>query len=181
MVNNNMYDYYASVDVESIGLHGEAFAWAVVVFNKEGEPVSSRLVAIDPDICKGTTADREWITNNIEEIPFDQGLYSTRYDLIQEFRAHVQQLKNKFKNIVFMAECPYPVEFNLIKEAFPSGDNGIFYPFIDISSVMIAAGMNPMATYPRLSHFETPAHCPQADAFQSAGLFFEALERINKP
>ncbi len=77
------------------------------------------------------------------------------------------------------AECLWPVEARFIHDCITDDAQRLSaapYPFHEIASVMLASGMDPMATYNRTPS-EMPRHNPLADARQSARLLSEALSR----
>jgi hypothetical protein len=49
------------------------------------------------------------------------------------------------------------------------------YPLVDVASVRLAAGLDPLGAYDRTAG-ELPVHNPLADARQSARLLLEALK-----
>mgnify|MGYP003529634433 CR=1 len=81
---------------------------------------------------------------------------------------------------VFDVECGWPVEASFLSacirdDAFRNWDGP--YPMREIASIMLAAGMDPMATYER-EESEKPAHEPLADARQSARLLATAQHSL---
>ena len=78
------------------------------------------------------------------------------------------------------AECLWPVEARFIRDCITDDAQRLPeapYPFHEIASIMLAAGMDPMASYPRTPS-EMPPHNPLADARLSARLLSEALAKI---
>ena len=175
--NLHCYDYYVSMDVESVGLNGQAFAYALITYDRYGVIVSKREAVVSWQICNGTEQSFAWIKQNIPSLTLDAISHPSRESFLESFRTDVESENARKGKVVFMADCTFPVETNLISEAYPSGTNGLFYPFIDIGSVLLAAGLDPIGTYDRLPE-ELPAHDPSCDAMQSARLFFKALEII---
>lgn len=157
-------------DVESIGLNGEAFAFGIHVLNEKWEVVDEKLHHFDPDLASGTRADRLWVADNIP--PIDQERWWTHTEprfLIKAF----QEIWKYYKSRAIMyCESPVPVESNFLRAC---GINP--YPLYDISSIMLADGLDPMKTYERLPD-ELPVHNPLADCRQSARLLRECLERL---
>src|SRR5690606_2543186 len=79
---------------------------------------------------------------------------------------------------ILAAECPYPVETNFLEKCRKDCEDGSWsspYPLIDISSVRLAAGFDPVGKCSRRAN-EVPEHHPLKDARQSARLLLEALE-----
>lgn len=161
-------------DVESIGLHGDGYAVGYVVTDRDKE-YEVGLIACQPRFAHGTDEDRVWCSNNIPEIK--ENCTST-LEVRQVFWDKWMEWKEK--GALLAADCQWPVEARLLCACIDDHKsdrafNGP-YPFIEISSVLIAKGIDPMADYPRLSN-ELPKHNPLADATQSARLLFEALDK----
>ena len=58
-------DKFMVFDVESIGLHGDGFAVAWVVVNREGERLGEGCMACPRDLCAGTAESRLWVDENV--------------------------------------------------------------------------------------------------------------------
>ena len=58
-------DKFMVFDVESIGLHGEGFAVAWVVVNRDGERLGEGCLSCDPAQCYGTDESRLWVGENV--------------------------------------------------------------------------------------------------------------------
>lgn len=165
------------IDVESIGLHGEAYAVGGCVLHVDsGEITDGFRYAIDPHDAKGAKSDREWVSQNIPEIPQS---HDTPEGMRFIFWFEWQRLKTIYgDDLVMAAECGWPVEANFLEACIKDDEEDRRfkgpYPFHEIASFMQAAGMDPMATYERLAS-EEPKHCPLADARQSARLLHLAL------
>ena len=172
-------------DVESIGLHGEGFAVGWTIINDMGVEITSALIACNPNDAEGTEKDRKWIKENIPPIK-SLTVCNTPHDARSQFWAEYQNWKKK--GAVLFAECLWPVEANFLRACVADNSHHARdfegpYPFHEIASIMLAAGMNPMATYPREQR-ELPAHNPLSDARQSARLLmtaFKELSKINTP
>lgn len=159
-------------DVESVGINGHAFAWGACV-TVGGHIIDSAHGAMelkfdwrdDPD-------DVDWVRENIPYLqPNCDGEYELYESAVEFFKKH--------NDALFAAECPYPVEHNFLNTAkkliqeFKQP-----YPILDITTTMMAAGMDAMSTFPRHKS-ELPKHDPLRDAFQSARLLHEALLALN--
>lgn len=161
-------------DVESIGLHGEPYAvgWTVVENQKE---IDSECLSVNPNIVSGTDDDRAWCDENIPSISVT---HVTLESLLKDF--WTAWLFWKGKGAIMFAECAWPVEAKFLSMCvhidYPEQKWSGPYPLHDIASVMLAKGMDPMATYNRTSE-ELPKHHPLADARQSARLLHEALAK----
>ena len=166
-------------DVESIGLHGEAFAVAGGVY-VGGVAVNEFCYSCPREEAHGRDDDREWVDDFIQHIDItDLSPDGVR----NSFWACWCDAKSRYPDIKMAGECIWPVEARFVLECIKydpiirnwSGP----YPFHEIASVMLCAGMDPMATYSRKDD-ELPAHNPLADARLSARLLHEAVTEIVK-
>lgn len=163
-------------DVESIGLHGEAFAVAGGVYSEDGQVDWEFRFATPREIAEGEDSDREWVNQNVPPMGATHG---NGIEMRNAFWAEWE--KAKAKGAIMAAECLWPVEGGFVQQCVRdcmsdrkwSGP----YPFLEIASVLLAAGMDPMADYERYPE-ELPKHDPTADARQSARLLSEALMTI---
>lgn len=167
-------------DVESIGLHGQAFAVAGGVYDREGNTLHEFAYHCRPERADGEFSDREWVAANVttcdQSIPcvYPQGVRA-------QFWGEWLAAKESWPEITMAVECGWPVEARFLNACIDD-DRGERnwsgpYPMHEIASIMLAAGMDPMATYERLPH-ELPAHEPLADARQSARLLATALKSL---
>ena len=171
--------YYFVFDVESLGLHGDGFAVAYVVVDPAGQEQETRILVCPPINVRGYESDRAWIAEHVW--PHLQNLspevyHSTAQEVRETFWTAWRAWADR--SAVMAADVAWPVEarfLNACIDADPAGRNWEGpYPLIDIASVRLGAGLDPMATCPRLPS-EQPAHHPLADARQSARLLIEAL------
>lgn len=163
------------IDVESVGLYGEAFAVACGLYIDGVCQWESRY-ACDMEACSGRDSDRKWVRDNVPLLP--------------ETHSSPRLMRNAFwkdwlraadAGAVMAADCAWPVEARFLAACV--GDEPEIrnwtgpYPLAEISSYMAAAGMDPMADYSRTAS-ELPKHEPLADVRQSARLLFEAISKI---
>jgi hypothetical protein len=160
---------YLVFDVESVGLHGDAFAVGMVLIDAhDGREIKCGMVWSNPDnVAQGSVGDREWITANIPELEHQRRVLNAR--MVRDF----------FWAAWLVADCPWPVEARFLTACIADAPterawNGP-YPLIDVASVRLAAGLDPLGTTERFPA-ELPMHNPLADARQSARLFREAME-----
>ena len=164
--------FFMCFDVESVGLHGEGFAYGYVVI-ENGEEIDSAWRSCHPDKAKGNDAGREWVKNNVP-LP-DYGLDNPE-DVRAAFWSAWKYWKDK--GAVLVSDCGWPVEARFLNQCVE--DNLTVrewqgpYPLLDIANFRQAAGLDPLATNPRLPD-ELPAHNPLSDARQSARLFMECF------
>ena len=163
-------------DVESVGLHGEAFAVGGVVVARDGTRESEFLFTCPSAVCKGSDDDREWVTKNVAPMPVTHGTpKEIRYAFWEKW------LKAKANGALMAADCLWPVEARFVIECINDNPEARKwegpYPFVEISTMIMAAGYDPLANHPRLED-ETPAHHALFDARQSARLLVGAMMAI---
>lgn len=169
------------IDVESIGLHGTGYAVAGEVYiGGVAQPDSDFVFACDITWEPGHPDDKGWVIANIPQLPDNcESPYWTR----NAFWVRWEKLKSSYPGIIMAGECIWPVEAKFLEECIldkkydRSRTFAGPYPFHEIASFMLAAGMDPMATYDRLPA-ELPKHDPLADVRQSARLLYEALNLL---
>lgn len=171
-----MPDLFMVFDVESIGLHGEGFAVGYVVVTRDGEIVGDRIFACSPDQAAGSAEGRAWVAENCP--PLVWNCSSPR-----EVRRFFWNgwLSWKDQGAVLVADCAWPVEARFLAACVDDDAEHRQwqgpYPLHELASFMVAAGMDPMATYDRLP--DEPQHDPLGDARQSARLLMQSLTRLS--
>jgi len=168
---------YFVFDVESVGLHGEAFAVAGGVYLENGAAQWEFKYACPIDECRGTDEDRAWVKANV---PALQECYRGPRQLRDAFWAMWMKAKNE--GATMAADCLWPVEAGLVEacvrdEPVTRNWDGP-YPFMEIASFLAAAGMDPLGKYERTPS-ELPVHDPLADARQSARMLSIALSKLS--
>jgi hypothetical protein len=161
-------------DVESVGLHGEGFAVAGGVYIA-GAAQWEFCFCCPMDSAEGLLDDRNWVLNNV---PVMEITHQTPKGIRLAFWAEWE--KAKANGAQMAAECLWPVEARFLRDCITDDAQRLPtapYPCHEIASVMLSAGMNPMANYDRTPS-ELPRHNPLADARQSARLLSDALARI---
>ena len=169
-----MPDKFMVFDVESIGLHGEGFAVAWVVVNRDGDRLGEGCMACDPGQCAGTDEGRQWVAANVPSLevtsPTPQHLRNTFW---HEWRHWADQ------GAVLVADCAWPVEANFlsacVKLNHAEREWQGPYPLHDLASVLLANGADALAVTDRLPD-ELPAHHPLMDARQSSRQLLAALK-----
>jgi hypothetical protein len=159
-------------DVESVGLHGEGFAYGFVVVRADGAHFDSGWRACDPNDARGTADDRAWIAANLPMLPPEAHSPGAVREYFWERWEHW-----KAKGALLVADCAWPVEARFlaacIDDSLTDRKFAGPYPLHELASFMAAAGLDPMAEYPRLPGEER--HHPLGDARQSARLLLQAL------
>lgn len=165
---------YFIIDVESIGLHGEGFAVAGGVYLENGAAQWEFCLACDPASGSGTKEDRKWVLENVPVIEITHRSPRAVRDAFW-----LLWMRAKKDGAVMAAECLWPVEARFVEACIQDDHSRNWdgpYPFHEIASVMLAAGMDPMDTYER-AESEKPAHNPLSDARLSARLLAEAISK----
>ena len=159
-------------DVESIGLHGEGFAFGWVLVVGDSQTMEGRF-ACPPSAASGHDAARHWVKENIVPVPAN---CETPRQVRDAFWETWQRCKDA--GALLVADCAWPVEARFLA-ACVDDDPGPRewegpYPLHDLASIILAKGGDPLATTERMER-ELPIHDPLADARQSARLLVEAL------
>jgi hypothetical protein len=159
-----------TIDVESIGIHGEAFAVGFIVHHN-GVEIEAGCFACDPDAAKGTDADREWVANHIPPIMITD---STPREVRQRFWDIWMHWREK--GALMVADCAWPVEARFLLACIDDDPEERCwkgpYPLHDLATRMLDLGHDPKQRFSRLEN-ELPEHHPLADARQSARLWWE--------
>jgi hypothetical protein len=110
-----MYSHYFSIDVESIGLYGEAFAVGWVVVDAAGTEKENGYWICSANNASGTMSDRQWIEANVlPHLPAPN--CSSIDELEEQFWQTWQRVKQDYVGIVAIADCPYPVETSFLAD-----------------------------------------------------------------
>lgn len=173
----DMPQFYMVFDVESIGLHGEGFAVGYVVLSSEGLTTASGMYGCNPSAASGTGEDRDWVSQNCPTLAIN---CSSPRSVRKAFWYEWSDWRER--GAVLVADCAWPVEARFLTDCvdddLPERAWEGPYPLHELASFMVAAGMDPMATYDRLP--TEPQHDPLGDARQSARLLMQALGRLRK-
>lgn len=174
--------YFMVFDVESVGLHGEAYAFGYVVVGRDGVVACAGGRHVPFDEVRGGEEGMLWAARNARP-----GLGWS--DAVSP-AGSATRMRDSFwsawrawhaKGAVLAADCPWPVEANFLSACVADRPGRRWwegpYPLVDVASVMLAAGMDPKAEYERLPD-ELPRHDPLADARQSARLLTAAVNKI---
>lgn len=164
------------IDVESIGLHGEAFAVAGGIYRGAGAPQEEFLFACPPDRCRGIRGDRLWIKENVRLPEPTHPSPRAMRDAFWECWVQIRR-----DGAMMVADCAWPVEARFLCQCIDDAPEKRSwegpYPLLDVASILWVAGMEPPGDYERLPA-ESPAHCPLADSRHSARLLREALHKL---
>lgn len=156
-------------DVESIGLHGEAFAVAGGVFGPDGAEAGSEFCfAIPRESARGREDDRAWVNEHVPEIPV------THPDACALRSAFWKEwLKARERKLSMLAWCHWPVETNFLSACVADDPEtrrwqGPF-PFHDLATLLLLRGRD-STDQPGLP--DEIRHDPSADARKAARNWF---------
>lgn len=165
-------------DVESVGLHGEAFAVAGGVYLENGAAQWEFCYACPISEAKGTDEDRNWVKANVPPLTETHRL---PIGIRDAFWLDWLKAKAQYPEIVMAVECGWPVEARFLNACIDDEPADRRwkgpYPLHEIATYIAAAGKDPMANRER-TESEKPVHNPVGDARQSARLLAESLAII---
>jgi hypothetical protein len=179
-------------DVESVGLYGEGFAVGFVVAERDGTIRRYGRIGCNPMQANGNVNDRIWAQKNVLEYVWDGSLKD--FDFVEYcdnpedvrsafWREWTQAKMEHYRDIIMVADCIYPVETNFIAQCIRDNPQERMkdapYPLLDLSGVLLAAGINPTQTFDRANSWECAVHDPLADAHQSARILCEVLRTLD--
>lgn len=151
------------------------------------EDVSGGRAVRSPLDCS-TQQDVQWVTENVlSHLPKNVIQARDVLGLVLDFWKDWRACKARFESgnipLTMVTDCPYPVESHFLRNAILASDVNPSdlikcspYPVIDVASVLLARGWDPMGAYDRRPN-EEPAHNPLSDARQSVRLMLDALGR----
>lgn len=183
-----------SVDVESVGLHGEGFAagWAIYNTAAPERGVSLHCISAPMPVCK----DKETATWLAEHLPLDRYGRIVALPHLHSYQQvkHPQEVRQFFWSAWLairhegagrtdidarmLSDCGWPVEANFLSACVSDAPAGRSwqgpYPLLDLGSIIVAKGGDPLEVFARTDS-ELPEHHPTADALQSLRIYCEAM------
>lgn len=174
-MKNDLPKGFMVFDVESIGLHGDAFAVAWVMATADGTVIGEGAAHVPAGSVDGPEGSRKWVEDNVT-LPS----ISLSCDTPRQMRDAFWDdwCRAKRLGFVLCAECCWPVETNFLSRCIADDMAREWhgpYPMYDIAMIRFAAGFDPLATEDRLPA-ELPCHQPLADSRQSLRLMLEAMQ-----
>lgn len=168
-------------DVESVGLHGEGFAVGWVLVDDRGNEHASGEYGCPVEFAeKQDDSSLAWVREHCQCITNCARPRDVRDAFWDAYEGYFYGIPGR--KVLLAADVPWPVEANFLCKVFtddPRRRDRAPYPLLDIASVRLASGLDPLATERRFDD-ERPAHNPRSDARQSARLLLEALRTINR-
>ncbi len=170
-----MTDRIISIDAESNGLGGRAFAVALTLSGPAGEQ--------DHAVFRCPIGEAEvdsWVAEHV--LPTIIAVPVTHW-LYQEMLADVRNVIVSWggKPVPLIAHVAWPVEARLLLDVYPG--NGVWdgpYPLIDVASVLLAKGHDPLSVDDYLAAHGIPApegspHHPLYDARAAALAYWHLM------
>ena len=124
--NGAKMKHFLTLDVESVGLLGEGFAWATVLTDATGKRIEERYCLGSYVDALGSHADLQWVKANVlpalgtmEEVQAVH-LPSPRAARLAFLEAWAET-KKRFPETVLVADCPFPVEAHFLIQAWLKG------------------------------------------------------------
>lgn len=179
MENNMLKNKYMVFDCETIGLHGEVFWVGMCLLEKDGSISNIGQYFCPKNHAQGTATDRAWVDENCPPAACTQ-MSDAYCDTPSEVGRKFWLLWENYREQDYQlaCECAWPIEAAFLSRCMREASLHLPfagpYPLFDISSVLLGAGRDPMASYERFPS-ELPMHDPVRDAMQSARLLRECL------
>jgi|GEM_PF-5445954 len=175
-----------SIDFESVGLYGLAYAAGYVLSNQEGRIVEKGYLSCPPKTAfssEDIEDDRMWVQKIVPHLPKVppncKDPAELREKVYQIWRSIYDRYKNENIDVLVIGDCFYPVEANffiqVIKDDLLERKYKGPFPFHELATAMALTNMK-AEDYPRLSS-ELPEHNPENDALYCARLFITALQK----
>ncbi len=178
---------YLTFDVETRGLYGDAFAFGYVVHNSNGELCGEGIHVCPIDGVSGDmegtgiteeTATPLWVRENVlPHLPEPDcvNVYELRKRFGEVFYKYTRMAADKGEPFYLVSDVAYPCETGFLRQCRSLNTDFSVYPLLDVSSVLLATGHDPVGYFGRLPE-EMPAHNPLADAKQSARILHSVLK-----
>lgn len=169
-------------DVESNGLHGEAFAVGAVLIQLDGKVVDEFVAR-----CPIHGPVDEWVEKNVLPPMRDQAnTHKNNRAMRDDFWAWFSRAKDQADYVV--VDNGYPVEHRFLMQCqaddLDSRYWGHAYPLLDVGSLLLQAGIKPLAVKYRLVEDQLPGevlkHNPRFDAEVSALAAIKALRQTGQ-
>lgn len=169
-----------SLDVESVGLYGDAFSVGVSVVDENNKEIDNLFLRADHHLAKGLDSGRKWIEQNV--IPNLENINcESLYELRSKFWNFYKKYNLKYPTMKTIADCGVPCEANFFRQCILDDLEARIwdgpFPLYEVGTLLILCGINPQASHERLSN-ELPIHNPLCDARQSARLWLECKQKL---
>lgn len=160
-------------DVESIGLHGEAFAVAGAVVGLDGRLQDSFVYAVDRALAAGLETDRVWVDEHVPPIAITHADGRSMRDAFwSRWLDYKARVGDKARLVSYVN---WPVETNFLSACV--ADDPVVrkmagpYPLYDVATLLAARGLDPLNPGDRIEG-ETTEHDPKCDVRYAARLWW---------
>jgi hypothetical protein len=165
---------YIVLDIESVGLYGEPFMLAAILYDTTRNEADKIVLHRDRADAQGSVANRKWIDENIPKTSYPINVSSTKAmrDAFWKFyEKHMNITPDGKKSPTIVVDCGFPVEtdflYRCVMDDVATREFQGLYPVLDVMS-------RNDTTIPRTSN-ELPQHDPLNDVRHSARKFFMTL------
>lgn len=177
---------YLTFDVETRGLYGEAFAVGYVLTTDTGEVVlegqhACQFLKAAEDLLDTTPlATREFLESCVLPVAPSvdcESPHEVRMKFQQVWKRADREANLGKEDLYLVVDCPFPCEVGFLQQIRKEVGHGSFvgaYPLIDVASMVLKDGGNPIGTFHRTDD-EKPAHNPLNDARQSSRILHQLL------
>lgn len=161
-------------DVESIGLHGEAFAVAFKVFD-EYQVFEEVCYACKRELARGDLSDHEWVEKNVPELPINAANPRHVRELFWKKLRYWEQ-----EGAFFWAQNMWPVDAGIITACIE--DDPVDRKFkgpVPVHEISTMTRFVLNKEWPGRLDSELPAHDPRNDVRYSARVLQQCLTKLN--
>lgn len=161
-----------SFDVESDGLYGDGFAFGAVVMDQQGREIDTA------ELCCLQGVTDPWVQENCLPFLADMPQATTRDEVRRCFWNFYMKWKGQCH---IFCDVAYPVDASFLRQCAQSchGELDAPYPLLDVASIMLGCGEDPLTDGKTYTGLTGDAHCPLFDARVSAHKLLR-LVRENK-
>lgn len=171
---------YFSFDCEAMGLLGPTFSVGWVVVDEQNNEKEEGYLGMPPPLKDVASADLQWMKENVLPHLPDPNCEDHR-ELYEKFWDAWTSAQETYEDIVMVSDVPFPVEAGFLLKCMKYLDLGMEsspYPILDVASVLLATGGDPLNEGERRDN-EKPAHHPTNDSRQSVRQLVEALQGLS--
>lgn len=153
--------YIFSFDVESDGLYGEGFAFGAVVMDQQGQEIASA------EACCLDGVTNAWVQENVLPHLGRMPQAASRAEVRRVFWDFYMTWKEQCR---IFADVAYPVDAHFLRQCAQEnhGEWDAPYPLLDVASVLLACGVDPLIDGATYTNSTGDNHHPLFDAQVSA-------------
>ena len=153
--------YIFSFDVESDGLYGEGFAFGAVVMTPQGQEIAAAEACCLDGVTDG------WVQANVLPHLHSMPQSASRAEVRRVFWDFYMAWKDQCR---IFADVAYPVDAHFLRQCAQEnhGEWDAPYPLLDVASVLLACGVDPLIDGASYTGSTGDNHHPLFDARVSA-------------